>query len=117
MAVSSATSWADTTEVSACASGCRLEAVKIRLNQSSAASSFLQLWNVANPTPGSTAPRIQIEIPAASVIGQVREWNINFGGQPFPTALTWFVSTASAGGTGATTSAPQLVEVYFGVGG
>lgn len=113
MAVSSASSWTNTTDVIASAVPCRLKSVKVRLNPESTAASYLQLFNSADATPGSTAPDMVTYIPAASTAGRDAELNINYGGVFFATGLTWFVATASAGGTAPTTNAPLLVDVHY----
>ena len=112
MAVSSATSWADTTEISASATAARLKAVVFTPISGAAGEVFIQLWDVANPTPGTTAPRHVIAVPIFT--GVPRRRKVIFpGGFPFATALTWFVSTTHDGATAATTDAPSVVDIYF----
>ena len=117
MAVSSATSWADTTEVVASSTATRLKSVVIRCNPDSAADSSVQLWNHANPTPGTTAPDFAILVPSAAKMGRELKLNVPFGGIYCDTGLTWFVSTTAGGGTAATTNAPLLVDVHYTPGG
>ena len=112
MAVSRATSWADDTEVSASATGARLKAVVFTAISGAAGEAFIQLWDVADPTPGTTAPRLVIAVPVFT--GVPRRRKVIFpGGFPFATALTWFVSTTHDGATAATTTAPSSVDLYF----
>lgn len=112
--ISTATSWADTTEVSAYAAAVRLKAVVLDLAQGVSNETFVQLWDVANPTPGTTAPRLVLPVPRTTLIGIRRRIKYVFpGGLPFTTALTWFVSTTHDGATAATTDAPLVVEIHF----
>ena len=112
MAVSSATTWTDTTEISASATAARLKAVAFTAISGAANEVFIQLWDVVNPTPGTTAPRHVIAIPIFT--GVPRRTKVVFpGGFPFATAITWFVSTTHDGATAATADAPGVVDIYF----
>lgn len=116
MAVSSAATWSDTTDIIASATATRVTHVKIRTNPSATAKSFVQLFDSADATPGSTAPDYVIGIPVYATSGNKPEYNVMID-QYFATGLTWFVSTTPTGATAATTSAPLLVDVHFAPGG
>ena len=117
MAVSTATAWTDTTDVIAYVGACRVTAVEVDIAPAATSTSFLQLWNSADATPGTTAPTVQIEIPIETS-RRGSQFKVVFPkGMRFATGLTWFVATASAGGTAATTHAPLAVSVYYVVGG
>lgn len=117
MAVSSATAWTDTTDIIASPTPVRLKSVKIRPNPDSTAASYVQLFNSADATPGTTAPNDVIYVPGSDIAGRRVEYNVNFGGKYYATGLTWFVSTTATGATAATTAAPSLVEVHYTPGG
>ena len=117
MSVSSASAWADTTDIIASATPVRLKSVKIRRNPDSVADSYVQLFNSADATPGSTLPNDVIYVPAANIAGRKVEDNVNYGGKVYATGLTWFVSTTATGATAVTTSGPILVEVHYTPGG
>jgi hypothetical protein len=116
MAVSSAGAWSNTTDIIASAVAARLKAVKIRLNPDSTAASYIQIFDSADATPGTTAPNDVIYCPAASTAGRDAEMNVNYGGKWYNTGITWFVSTTYNGATAATTSAPLLVDVHYTIG-
>ena len=117
MAVSSASAWSDTTDLIASALPCRLKSVKIRVNPDSAVDSYVQLFNSADATPGTTAPNDVIYVPAASIAGRRLEYNVNFGGKFYNVGLTWIVTTTHDGATASTTGAPSLVDVHYTLGG
>src|SRR5258706_3868093 len=117
MAVSSASSWSDTTDIIASATPVRLKAVKIRCNPDSVLNSYVQLFDSADATPGSTLPDEVIYVPRSDQAGRQVEMNLSYKGKYFHTGLTWFVSTTSTGATAATTSAPLLVDVHYTPGG
>lgn len=117
MALSSATAWTDTTDIIASATPVRLKAVRIRCNPDSVLNSYVQLFDSADATPGSTLPDEVIYVPRADQAGRQVEQNVAFKGKYYHTGLTWFVSTTATGATAATTSAPLLVEVHYAPGG
>ena len=116
MAVSSASSWSDTTDLIASATPVRLKSVKIRSNRDATGKAFVQLWDSADATPGTTAPDLVIGLPVPGTSGYKPEYNIHYN-MVFATGLTWFVSTTHDGGTAATTNAPLLVDVHYAPGG
>lgn len=117
MAVSSATSWTDTTDIIANAGACRLNSVEVRVNQDASAASYIQLFDSANATPGSTAPNIVLYVPSPTTAGLTPSYHFDLGGVVMATGLTWFVSTTHDGATAATTHAPLLVDVHYSTGG
>lgn len=116
MAVSVASSWSDTTDIIASASGVRVKSVKIRSNRAATGKSFVQLFDSANATPGTDAPDFVIGLPVPGTSGYKPEYNIHIN-MVFATGLTWIVTTTHDGGTAATTDAPALVEVHYAPGG
>lgn len=113
MAVSSATSWSDTTAVVARSGSAHVKSVRAVLNPAATAASYVQLYN-ASATPGTTAPNLVLELPVRS-----RNTTVSF---PFPkglyfdTAVEWFVSTTHDGATAPTTDAPLQVDVHYAPG-
>jgi hypothetical protein len=113
MAVSSATSWSDTTAIEASSGAARVKSVRAVLNPEAVAASYVQLYNAA-ATPGTTAPNVVLELPINS-----RNKTVSFpfpNGLYFDTAVNWFVSTTHDGGTAASTSAPLQVAVHYAPG-
>jgi hypothetical protein len=116
MAISSAAAWSDTTDIIASATPTRVTHVRIRTNPSATSKAFVQLFDSADATPGTTAPDFVIGLPAYLTSGNKPEYNVMID-QYFATGLTWFVSTTHDGATAATTSAPLLVDVHYAPGG
>ena len=117
MAVSTAAAWTNTTEVQVVTGPVRLTKVEIDILPAASAASFFQAYNLFDSTPGTTAPDVQCRIPPfATVSGKSRLELVFPGGLYFETGLSWFVATASAGGTAATTHAPTRVSVYYAIG-
>lgn len=112
MAVSRATSWTNTTEVQVQNGAARVKAVQIKLAPAAAADSYLQIYNVFNSTPGTTVPDCVIYIPTSAKLGKTMI-KLNLGGVRLDTGFSWFVSTTATGGTAATTSAPESVDVFW----
>ena len=117
MAVSSASAWSDTTDIIASATGVRLTTVRVRQNPDSATAAYIQLFDSADATPGSTAPNDVIYLPAPASTGRQPEFNFDMNGKVYATGLTWGVFTTATGGTASTTGAPILVEVHYAPGG
>jgi hypothetical protein len=115
-APSVSTAWTNTTAVTDYSGACRLDSVKVRCNPDAAAASYLMLWDSITATPGTTAPDFAVLLPASTAT-RTTEVNINFGGIVCATGVQSFVATAANGGTAATTSAPQRVEVRVSQGG
>lgn len=115
--VSSAAAWTDTTDVIASAAPARLISVQIRVNPDATVDSYVQLFNSADATPGTTAPNDVIWVPSPTTAGRKLEYNVPYNGKYYATGLTWFVSTTATGATAATTSAPLTVSVEYNTGG
>jgi len=106
---------ADDTEQTVYAGACRLTAIEALLNVAQT-ESFLQLWDNANPNPGTTAPRMVIPIPAIATQGLMRKFKLIMpnGGLRFGTALTCLLTTTHDGETAATTTAvPQKLDLFI----
>lgn len=101
----SGSTWADTTEQTAVSVACRVNSITIHTDTDQT-EGHVQLWDVANPTPGTTAPDYAYCIPAATISAK-RRHKILFpgGGVIFSTAVTLFVATAAGGATAVLTTA------------
>lgn len=120
MAVKRSTSFADSTAVTASAAPGRLLSVRLVLNPSQASAIFLQLFDSTSATPGVTTPDYVIKLPnptgAAGGLTKI-EYKIVLGNVRFATGIQFFVSTTYNGATAViTTSLPQEVQVFYGVG-
>ena len=118
MAVATFTTWADTTEQTVLAAACRVTAIEIARHAEQANEVYLQLFDVANPTPGTTAPRMVLPVPTVAVAGGGNSPHIYKyifpGGLRFGTACTAFCSTTDDGATApTTTSLPPRIRVFF----
>jgi hypothetical protein len=117
MAVSSASAWSDNTDIIASSTAVRLKSVRVRQDPDSATAAYIQLFNSADATPGSTTPNDVVYLPAPASTGRRAEFNFNMQGKYYATGLTWGVFTTATGGTASTTGAPLLVEVHYAPGG
>lgn len=93
-----------------------ISAVEIQYNPAMATAAYVRLWNVANPTPGTTEPDFVILIPASqAAAGATRVKVILGGGLRFDTALSYGVyTTPHSGSTAASgTGAPLSVQVFY----
>lgn len=116
MAVSSATSWTNTTAVVALAGATRVKSVRITLNPAATAETYVQLYDAA-ATPGTTAPNLVLPVPVPYSSGpRTVSYPLPGGGYRCGTELDWFVSTTHDGGTAATTNAPLQVDVHHAPG-
>ena len=110
--------WTDTTEQTVLASACRVTRIDAYPHASQAAEVYIQLWDVANPTPGTTDTKMCLPVGSLTVQGP-RKTTFLFpgGGIRFATACTIFCATGPEGATGATTtSLPPRIDVYYSVG-
>jgi hypothetical protein len=105
MAVSRTTTFSDTTEILARNGLSRLSA--IRAYPGASANYWVQVWNAANPTPGTTPPDIQFPVYTTR-----REPMLVIFDKIVLDAVSYFASTAASGGT-ATTNTGIAVEVYY----
>mgnify|MGYP001602307012 CR=1 FL=1 len=128
MAVFTATTWVDDTEQTVSASACRVKCIEVFPNEAQANEVYLQIWDVVDPDPGTTAPMMVLRIPTADSQGNatVGTWTTSGGssrkmkivfsgyGLVFTTACTILCTTTVSGQTAATTtSLPKLVRVYY----
>jgi hypothetical protein len=116
MAVSSATAWTSDVEITASTGPCRLTAVEATVGAAAANTVYIQLWNNADPNPATTAADMVLPLPVAPTGDRVK-FVFPGGGIRFGTALTWLVTTTATGETAPTTDAPQIVNVYYALGG
>lgn len=91
----------------------RLKAVEIGLAAGATADSYLRIWNVANPTPGTTEPDIVIYIPTQTKQGETRI-KIPLGVR-LDTALSYGLYTTPHSGstTAGASDAPLSVSIYY----
>ena len=109
---------ADDTEQVVCSSACRLTAVEILLNVAQTAC-YIQLWDSADPDPGTDAPVMVIPAPTVANQGLMRKFKVIIpnGGLRFATALSVLATTTPSGQTAVTTTAiPQKVDIFYVVG-
>jgi hypothetical protein len=110
--------WVDTTEQSVYAGRCFVTGIEVDKNIAQSAAAFIQLFDVADPTPGVTVPSVQVFVNALSSVGKRKAKFIFPGGLLFATACTAFVSTAVGGATAPlTTVLPDRVRVHYVLGG
>ncbi|HJQ65916.1 MAG TPA: hypothetical protein VJ816_06050 [Gemmatimonadales bacterium] len=108
-----ATAWTDTTDLIVSATPVFLNSVRVRVNPDSTAASYVQLFDSADATPGTTAPNDVIYVPAANVAGRQLEYHVAYNGKYYATGLTWVVTTTHDGATAATTHAPLRVDIDY----
>jgi hypothetical protein len=112
MAQSRTTVFSDTTEIAATTARAYLKGVFASINPSATlADVFVQLWDVANPTPGSTAPDIALYIPQGALSGGKYTFRWEFPRTYCVNGITYFAATAAGGGTASTII--DAVEVYY----
>lgn len=91
-----------------------LISVKVVQRAGAASALFLQLFNTATITPGTTVPVAIITVPAGSAIMDATVLKVTFngtkGGGEFTTALGYCVTTTATGGTAPTAGQePELI--------
>lgn len=113
--VSRETAWTDTTDIIASATPVRLKAVVVDVPAASSALGFVQLFDSADATPGTTAPFIVLPIPRVATMGSRRRLKYVFaGGVVCGTGLTWLVTTTHDGATVPTgADVPLAIEVHY----
>jgi hypothetical protein len=118
MAVARFTSWADTTEQTVLAAPCRVHAVEVVPHNTQANEVYVQFWDNANPTPGTTDTKMCLPVGSLTVAGGPKRRKFVFpGGIRFATACTIFCATGPEGATApTTTSLPPLINVYYSEG-
>lgn len=93
-----------------------ISAIEIQYNPAMATAAYVRLWNVANPTPGTTEPDLVVFIPASQAAAGATRVKVIFGGGiRFDTALSYGVyTTPHSGSTAASgTGAPLSVQVFY----
>lgn len=114
MAVTRVTTYTDTTEEQVRTGRTLVQAIEVEVDPSSSAEVYVQLYNVANPTPGTTAPNAVIPIPPVARDSKRKRKVVFAGGLAFDTALSFFTSTTHDGATAPTgADAPEYVAVYW----
>lgn len=120
MAVTRITSFAAATNALAGTTPTRLFKVRVQLNPAATVTSFLQLFDNAAPTLGTTTPNdvweVTLPANAAGGIKQTQTFVIPNGGKRYATALSVGCTTTYNGATGATTHAPLSVDLYWETG-
>jgi hypothetical protein len=114
MAVNLQTTWADTTEVLVTGVRTMLKAVEVEVDPASTAAVYVQLFNEAGVTPGTTAPSIVLLVPFVTQMNRRKVKYVFAGGIVFDTALEWFVSTTHDGATAPTgVNLPEVSRLYY----
>ena len=119
MAKKSFTSWANTTEQTVYAGACRVTRVDAYPHASQAAEVYIDFWDNADPTPGTTDTKMVLPIGTATIQGARRKTTYIFpgGGIRFATACTIFCATSPENATApTTTSLPPLIDVFYTTG-
>lgn len=113
-------SWATDTVVAIESVGVRLHAVHIKQRTDGQSSdTYLSVYNTTSGavTLGTTAPMLTVVIPKAATAGLRGVDKVIFPrGLRLPSAASFAVATAYNGATGATTTAPAAVEVFYDKG-
>ena len=117
MAMQRVTSFAAATNVSSVPG--RVSAIHVLRADAPGADTFVSVYDSAAPSLGTTVPEFEARIPQEAQAGKARMQKIVLpgGGIRFTTAISVAVTTGFHGATGATTTAPQAVDVFWEVGG
>lgn len=117
MAVTRLTSFAAAANALAGSVPTRVSKIRIQLNPAATVTSFLQLFDAAAPTLGTTTPNdvLEVPLPANAALGIKQTHVVVFpgGGKRFATALSVGCTTTYNGATGATTHAPLSIDIYW----
>jgi hypothetical protein len=108
-----ATAWTDATDLIVSTTPVYLNSVRIRVNPDSTSASYVQLFNSADATPGTTAPNDVIYVPPGNVAGRALQYHVVYNGKYYGTGLTWSVTTTHDGATAVTTDAPLRVDIDY----
>jgi hypothetical protein len=93
-----------------------LTAIEIQGNPIQSQVAYLRIWNVANPTPGTTEPDMVIPVFRPNVQdGDVRSKVICASGKRFDTALSYGLYTTPHSGSTAPTinQGPMSVQIFY----
>lgn len=118
MAHARVTSFAAATAVSSVAG--RVSAIGVLRADTPGADTFVSIFDDAAPSLGTTVPEITFRVPQAAqagIGGRMMKIPLPGGGLRCGTAISVACTTAFNGDTGATTTAPQAVDVFWEVGG
>ena len=119
MQVSRTTGWTDDTEVLVSSVATRLHRIEAFPGVGGSNAAFVQIWNNANPNPGTTVADVVIRIPPSGTVAGAMDLTpvtVDFGssGLLFNTALSYLVTTTGANETVPTgVNAPTKVELHF----
>lgn len=105
---------ADNTAVVARTGRTKIKSVKVSQRVGAAAQLYLQLFNTASITPGTTTPVLVLLVPAGDTLMDAMQIKYVFtgmrGGIDFSTALGYCVTTVHDGGTAPTAGQePEVV--------
>jgi len=110
----------DETGVDVVTANVLLRSVKVLQKTVDAPALYLQLYNAASPTVGTTAPTMVLPIPAglaSSFATATYKFSANIGGINFGTALALAVTTTHDGATGPTAGdEPDVTIEYHPIG-
>jgi hypothetical protein len=91
--------------------------VEVRQRTNDAPILYLQLFNAAAPTVGTTKPVSVVPVPAGNANVDIATgkytFNSHFGGMYFATALAYAVTTTPDGSTGPDTGDEPQVDVHY----
>lgn len=117
MAMQRVTSFSTFTNVSAVPG--RVSAIGVLRADAPGADTFVKIYDNAAPTIGTTVPEIEFRVPQAAQIG-IGKGMIKIplpgGGIRCGTAISVACTTTFNGSTGATTTAPQAVDIFWEIG-
>lgn len=114
----SGSTWADTTEQTVFSVAARITKVEIVPHASQSATAYVDFWDNADPTPGTTTPFIRIPVNTNTTRGLQRKIAVVFpnGGVRFGTACTAFCSSDGGATAVLTTAIPADIIVYYAPG-
>lgn len=121
MAVVRNATFATDTVVAISSNPVRLHAIHVKsVTDRATADVFVSVWDTTSGavTLGTTAPKITVVVPKNTTAGKKGIDKVVFpgGGLRLPTAGSFAVTTTYNGSTGATTTAPSSVEVFYDEG-
>lgn len=94
-----------------------LRKLKIKVYNTSAPELYIQLWNNASPTVGTTAPNQVIKVPAGDAMNPLLERTVIFdgpkGGEEYATALAIACTTVHDGAVAPTAGQEPNVTVDY----
>lgn len=111
----SGSTWADTTEQTVFSVAARVTKIEIIPDVAQSATAYIDFWDNANPTPGTTTPFLRIPVNSNTTRGLQRKIAVVFpnGGLRFGTACTAFCSSNGGATAALTTVIPDDIIVYY----